>query len=136
MLQAIILELALVFLSDTEGLKTSFILQLETGFGSTILNQAQNLDKQVWIFYDASVSANGFIADISATHFALVLNLNELDVGNETEHFDNMADNLVSWDGLNQLDLVVSLEISHLIFHLANYFEVVTAKHQLDVDVD
>ena len=90
----------------------------------------------MWIFDDASVSANGFIADISATHFALVLNLDELDVGNEAEHFNDMADNLVSWDGLNQLDLVVSLEISHLIFHLANYFEVVTAKHQLDVDVD
>ena len=90
----------------------------------------------MWVFNNASISANGFIADISATHLALILNLDELDVSDETKHFDNMADYLVSWDCLNQLNLVVCLEVSHLILHLANYFEVVTAEHQLDVDVD
>lgn len=90
----------------------------------------------MWVFNNASISANCFIADISATHLALILNLDELDVSDETKHFDNMADYLVSWNCLNQLDLVVCLKISHLILHLANYFEVVTAEHQLDVDVD
>ena len=90
----------------------------------------------MWVFNNASISANGFIADISATHLALILNLDELDVSDEAKHFDNMADYLVSWDCLNQLNLVVCLKVSHLILHLANYFEVVTAEHQLDVDVD
>ena len=53
------------------------------------------------VFDDASISANGLIADISATHLALVLNLDELDVGDEAEHFDDMANDLVSWDGLD-----------------------------------
>lgn len=101
MLEAIVLELALVFFSDTEGLQTSFILKFQTGFGCTVLYQTQHLNKQVRVFDDASISANGLIADISATHLALVLNLDELDVGDEAEHFDDMANDLISWDGLD-----------------------------------
>ena len=76
------------------------------------------------VFDYASISANGFIANISATNLALVLNLDELDVGDEAEHFDHMSDYLVSWDRLDQLDLVVSLEIGHLVSHLADDLEV------------
>ena len=54
----------------------------------------------MWIFDDAAIPANCLIADISATHLTLVLNLDELDVGDEAEHLDDMADDLVSRDGL------------------------------------
>ena len=90
----------------------------------------------MWIFDDAAITANCLIADISATHLTLVLNLDELDVGDEAEHLDDMADDLVSRDGLYELYLVVSLEIGHLILHLANYLEVVTTEHKLHIDVD
>ena len=65
------------------------------------MDQAQHLNKQIWVFDDASISANGFIANISATDLTLVLDLDELDVGDEAEHFDDMANDLVSWDGLD-----------------------------------
>ena len=67
---------------------------------------------------------------------ALVLNLDELDVCDEAENFDDVADDLVSRNRFNQLNLILSLEVCHLVLDLPNDFEVVAAEHQLGVDVD
>ena len=47
-----------------------------------------------------------------------------------------MSDDLVGRDCLDQLDLIVGLEISHLVLDLTDNLEVVAAEHELDVDVD
>ena len=47
-----------------------------------------------------------------------------------------MSDDLVGRDCLDQLDLIVGLEISHLVFDLTDNLEVVATEHELDVDVD
>ncbi len=47
-----------------------------------------------------------------------------------------MSDDLVCGDCLDELDLVLGLEICHLVFDLANDLEVVATEHQLDIDVD
>ena len=69
-------------------------------------------------------------------HFTLVLYLNELDICDESQYFNHMSDNLVSWDCLNQLNLIICLEISHLVFSLTDDLEVRAAEHELHVDVD
>jgi hypothetical protein len=47
-----------------------------------------------------------------------------------------MANDPVSRHRADQLDLVVGLEISHLVLNLTNYFKVVDREDQLHVDVD
>ena len=47
-----------------------------------------------------------------------------------------MANDLVSRNCFNELNLIVSLEICHLVLHLPYDFEVVDCEHQLDIDVD
>ena len=85
---------------------------------------------------DAPVPTNGLVRDVRAANFALVLNLDELDVGDEAKHFDNVPNNLVCWDRLDKLDLIVGLEIGHLVFNLADDLEVGGAEHELHVDVN
>ena len=92
--------------------------------------------EQLRVLDDASISADSLIGDIRPADFALVLNLDELDVSDEAEHFDHMPDDLVSWNRLDQLDLIVSLEIGHLVSHLANDLEVGGAEHELHVDIN
>ena len=123
-LQAIVLKLPLVFLRDTEGLKAAFVLQFKAGLSCAVLHQAENLNEQLWVLDYAPIPANGLVGNIRAAYFALVLDLDELDIGDKTEHFDHMPDDLVSWDRLDQLDLIVSLEIGHLVSHLADDLEV------------
>lgn len=91
---------------------------------------------QLGILDDASIAADSFIGDLIAANLAPVLDLDELDVGDKAQHFDNMADDLVSGDRLNKLNLIVGLKVSHLILDLPNDLEVVAAEHKLHVDVD
>lgn len=46
-----------------------------------------------------------------------------------------MADDLIRWDGLDQGDLVVGLEVAYLLFDLADDLEVVDAELELRVNV-
>ena len=61
-----------------------------------------------------------------------------MDLSNEAENFDHMSHNLVGWDGLDELDSVVSLEISHRasVFNLSNDSKVRYIEDKLDVDID
>ena len=47
-----------------------------------------------------------------------------------------MSDDLISGNCLYQLDLVVSLEVGHLVLDLSNDFEVLNVKQHLGVYVD
>ena len=47
-----------------------------------------------------------------------------------------MANDLVSRNCFYELNLIVGLEICHLVLHLPYDFEVVDSEHQLDIDVD
>ena len=47
-----------------------------------------------------------------------------------------MANNLICRYGLNQLDLVICLEVCHLVSDLAYDLEIGHREHKLDVDVD
>ena len=135
-LQAIVLKLPLVFLRDAEGLKAALVLQFKAGLSCAVLHQAENLNEQLRVLDYAPVPANGLVGDVGAADFTLVLNLDELDIGDEAEHFDHMPDDLVSWNRLDQLDLIVSLEIGHLVPHLADNLEVGGTEHELHVDVN
>ena len=98
--------------------------------------QAEHLDQQPRILDNAPVPADGLVGDIRVADLALVLDLDELDVSNEAKYFDYMSNDLVGWDCLDQLDLIVGLEVSHLISDLPNDLEVVATEHELHVDVD
>ena len=47
-----------------------------------------------------------------------------------------MANDLVSWNRLDQLDLIISLEVCHLILHLPYDLEIIAAEHQLHIYVN
>ena len=47
-----------------------------------------------------------------------------------------MSHDLVSWDRLDELNSIVSLEISNLVFDFTNNSEVSHIEHELSVDVD
>lgn len=47
-----------------------------------------------------------------------------------------MSDDLISGNCLYQLDLVVSLEVGHLVLDLSNDFEVLNVEQHLGVYVD
>ena len=82
------------------------------------------MNEELRVLDYAPVPANGLVRDVRAAYFALVLNLDKLDVSDEAEHFDHVPDDLVSRDRLDQLDLIVGLKIGHLVFHLADDLEV------------
>ena len=91
---------------------------------------------QLGILDDASIAADSLIGDLIATHLAPVLDLDELDVRDKAQHFDNMADDLVGGDRLNELNLIVGLKVGHLVLDLPNDLEVVAAEHNLHIDVN
>ena len=100
------------------------------------MHQTQRLYEQNWVLYDTTTSADLLIGNVSLAHLTLILNLDELALSDKAKDLDDMADDLISWYRLNQLDLIVRLEISHLVLDLPNDLEVVDREHQLDIDVD
>lgn len=135
-LQTIVLEHALIRLCDSEGLETPFVLQLETRLSRAILDGTEDLNEQARVLDDTATTTHLLILNVKMAVLALVLNLDKLDVGDEAKDFDDVADDLISRDRLDQLNLVARLEISHLILYLPNDLEIGAAKHQLGVDVD
>ena len=93
---------------------------------------------ELWIIDEASTSANGLIIQVSVALVTLVVNFDELDLSDETENFDNMPYNLISWNSLYELDCVVSLEVSHCagVFDLTNDPKVCHIEDKLDVDIN
>lgn len=134
--QAVVLEQPLVLLRDAERLQTALVLELEARLGGPVLDGAEDLNEELRVLDDAAIPTDGLIANVGAAHFALVLNLNELDVSDEAEDFDHVPDDLVRGDRLDQLDLIVGLEVGHLVLHLPDDLEVGHAEHELHIDVD
>jgi len=135
-LQAVVFEHALVRLRHPERLQASLILEFQTGLSCAVLHRAQDLNQQSRVLDHATTATDLLIGDVSVAVLALVLDLDELDVCDEAKHLDHMPDDLIRRDRLNQLDLIISLEVCHLVLHLANYFEIGAAEHELGVDVD
>ena len=90
---------------------------------------------QLWISYNTAVAAYVFIGNVCPTDVTLVLDLYELCVHNRPKDFQHVAHYFVSWNGLDQCDLVVSLEVAYLFFDLADDLEVVDAELELRVNV-
>lgn len=135
-LKTVVLEHTLLGLSDAEGLDDSLILQFQTCLCSTILHQAQHLHVKDWVLDEAPVTTHVFVLDLSLTHIALVLNFDELGVDDETKDLYDVANYLVCGDGLDKTDRVLGLEVSHLIFDVADHFEVTCAKMELGIDIE
>ena len=114
----------LVLLSHSECLQTPFIFKLKACFGCAVLHEAEHLDEKLRVLDYAPVSTNCLIRDVRAAHFTLILDLDELDVCDKSENLDHVPDDLVCRNGLDQLDLIIRLEISHLVLYLTNDLEV------------
>ena len=105
-------------------MQAAFILQLEASLGGAILNSAKDLYEKARVFDDATASANLLILNVQVAVLALVLNLNELDVSHKTQHFYDVTNYLICWNRFDKLNLIFCLEVSHLVFNLADDFEV------------
>ena len=60
-LEAIVLEQALILFSDAESKQTSLVLELKTGLGSAILHEAQDLHHQGRVLDDTAIATNGLV---------------------------------------------------------------------------
>ena len=78
---------------------------------------------------DTPTSTNLFVRDVSLANLTLILNLDELALCDEAEDLDNVTDDLVCWYSLDQLDLIVCLEVSHLVLALTNDLKIVDGEH-------
>lgn len=92
------------------------------------MDKAKHLEVQLRVFDDTPISAHVFVCDISSTNITLILNLYELGVNNSSEHLQDMTHNFICGDCLDKSDLIVSLEITDLLFNTPNDFEVVDAE--------
>ena len=105
-------------------MQAAFILQLKASLGGAILNSTKYLYEKARVLDDATASAHLLILNVQVAVLALVLNLNELDVSHKTQHFYDVTHYLICWDRFNKLNLIFCLEVSHLVFNLADDFEV------------
>ena len=62
-LHAVLFEFLLLFFGDIESFEDLVVLQLETGLGRSILNNAQNLEVENRVLDEASISTNVLICD-------------------------------------------------------------------------
>lgn len=134
--QAVVLKHALILIRDAEGLQAALVFQLQRGLCCAVLHSAEDLDHEPWMLDNAAIAAHLLIGDVCVTVLALVLDLDELDVSDEAKHLDDVTDDLVRGDSFDQLDLVVCLEVGHLVLDLTDDFEVGAGEHKLGVDVD
>ena len=123
-LHAVVLEFLLITLRNVEGFQNFVILKLETGLGCSVLDHAKNLKVENWTLDETSISTNIFIADLSFAYIALELDLDEIDLNNESANLDNMPDNVVRGHSLQELNSVVGCKIVDFLFHLSNDFEI------------
>ena len=135
-LQAVVFEQTLILFSHSESLQNSFILQFKRSFRCSILHLAQSLHVKFRVIDKTATATNRFVIQISVAFITLVINLNELNLCNKTKYFDYMSYYLISRYSLYQLNCVVSLEVSHLIFDLTNDSEVIYVENELNVDIN
>ena len=96
--QAVVLKHALILLRDAESLQAALVLQLQRCLRRAVLHRAENLNHEPRVLDHAAVAANLLIGDVCVAVLALVLNLDELDVCDEAQHLDDVADDLVGGD--------------------------------------
>jgi hypothetical protein len=85
---------------------------------------------------DTAIPAHVLIGDISPADITFILYFNELSVYDSTQHLQYMPHYLISRNCLNESDLIICLEISNLLFHSANYFEVVDTELELSININ
>ena len=123
--QAVIFELLLIRLTDTKGFQGFVILQLKTSFAGAILQQAQDLEVEHWSPNETSISAYALIVDFWFTYITFVLDLDEIDLYNESTYFDDVAYDLISRHCLEQLDRIVGGKIIDFFFYSSNDFQII-----------
>ena len=137
-LHAVVLEQPLLLLCHFERLDHSLILKFQRCLCSPVLDKAQGLQIELRIVDEASTSADGLIGKVIVALVALVVDLNELNFSYEAKDFYNVAHNVISGYGLDELYGVVRLEVCHSghVLNLSNDFEILHVEDQLRVNVD
>ena len=123
-LHAVFLEFLLIALRYIESFQDLVILKLKTGLCCAVLDHAKNLKIENWAHDEASISANILVADFSFAHIALELDLDKINLNNESANLDDMPDNVVRGHGLKELNSVVGCEVVHFLLNLSYDFEV------------
>ena len=126
----------MVFLSHSKGLHDSLILQFKGCLGGSILNLAESLHVELRRVDEATTPADGLIVQVAVALITLVIDFDELHFCDEAEDFDDVPHDHVSWNRLDELNCIVRLEISNLVFDFTNNSEVVHIEHELCVDID
>lgn len=134
-LQTVLLTLLLIGHRDVECFDSSLVLQLQTGFGGAVLDHAEHLDEEKGLVDGAAISADVLVVDFLFAHVALVLNLDEVDLADESAHFYDVPDDVVRGHRLKQLHPIVECEVVHFLRHLSDHLEVRTEQLKLHVDV-
>ena len=62
--QTVVLKSALVFLSHSECLNASFILEFQTRLGCTVLDLTKDLDIELGVLDEAAIATHLFILDV------------------------------------------------------------------------
>jgi hypothetical protein len=100
------------------------------------LDKAEYLQVQLGVLDNTTVSAHVFICNVGSTHITFILNLYKLSVNDSSEHFQDMSHNFICGNSLDESDLIVSLEITDLLFNTPNDFEIVDTELQLSVNIN
>ena len=136
MLQAIILENFLIFVCYFESLDYALVFEVKWSFCGAVLDRTKHLQLEGWIFQLAPISANLFVWNFCATNVTLVLNLNELSLNYVAQNFDDMSNDLIIWNGSNQLDLVGCLELRNGVFDPSDDPKILHSKVHLHINVE
>ena len=135
-LKAVVFEETLVLLCHSKGLHDSFILQFEGCLGCSILHLAKSLHVELRGVDEATTPADRLIVQVAVALITFVIDFDELYFCDEAEDLDDVPHDHVSWNGLDELNCIVRLEISNLVFDFTNNSEVVHIEHELCVDID
>ena len=100
------------------------------------MDKAEYLQVQLGVLDNTTVSAHVFICNVGSTDITFILNLYKLSVNDSSEHFQDMSHNFISGNGFDESDLIVSLEITDLLFNTPNDFEIVDIELQLGVNIN
>lgn len=128
MLQTVVLKHALLLLSDFKSTDAAFILELKGRLCCTVLQRTKHLNNEFRILDVATTPAEVFVLYIRVADITLILDLDELGFHNKAKDFEHMPDNRIGWNGLDQTDGLIRLEICDLILNLADNAEISNAE--------
>ena len=134
-LEAIVFKLSFILFTDVKCFQYFIIFKLKTGLHSSILDKTQNLKIKLWVFYDATISTNLFILNVSFANITSILNLNKVNVNDKSAYLNHMPDNLVEGNLLKQHDSIISFKIIHFINNSSNHLKICLIQLNLRINI-